>query len=219
MLNKNRLPHIDLLLEAQAHLNRRRTVGIICIFFWSRIGSLGAAIIKEVCTTLPLPLIVAEALPCAPFTSALHSIAAPQSPLPCYRPSLQSRPKLGWKPKPLLSVLHRKAWRVFVCVVLPLGWVTSTPTPSISSLLLPTLLFICLWARHVPEPALISIQHNTVYLLRYRQKGREVRMKERVGKKEKETEKAGKRKRGREGWEQEESEKWFRESKSYETLS
>lgn len=91
--------------------------------------------------------------------------------------------------------------------MLPLGWVTSTPTPSISSLLLPTLLFICLWARHVPEPALISIQHNTVYLLRYRQKGREVRMKERVRKKEKETEKAGKGKRGREGWEQEESEK------------
>lgn len=92
------------------------------------------------------------------------------------------------------------------CVVLPLGWVTSTSTPSISSLLLPTLLFIHLWALRVPEPALISIPHNTVYLLRYWQKGREARMKGRVGKRKDEAEKAGKwgrerglgnRKRGR----------------------
>lgn len=77
--------------------------------------------------------------------------------------------------------------------MLPLGWVTS-PTPSISSLLLPTLLFVCLWAHHVPEPALISIPHNTVYLLRYRQKGE-------GGENESESQ-GGKGERDRESWEE-----------------
>ena len=95
-----------------------------------------------------------------------------------------------------LSFTAKLACLCLCCVALGVGYLH--PLPSISSLLLPTLLFICLWARHVPEPALISIPHNTVYLPRYRQKGREVRMKGRVGKREKETESQEERERERE---------------------
>lgn len=107
---------------------------------------------------------------------------------------LQNQHKLGMQAKITLvcpSLLSCWCVSVLCC---PLGWVTSTPTP-ISSLLLPTLLFICLLARHVPEPALISIPHNSVYLLRCCQIGREVRMKASQGKRARE--RAENRKRGR----------------------
>lgn len=151
-----------------------------------------------------------EALLCA----LLVPLAAPTKCL-CLTATLCFKAAVSWLEGQNHSVCPSPlSWYVCVCVVLPLGWVTSTPHTPISSLLLPTLLFICLCARHVPEPALISIPHNTVYLLRYQQKGREVRMKEGVGKREKESEKAAKTKREKEGWEQEEREKWFRESKT-----
>lgn len=129
---------------------------------------------------------------CEPFSgSALHSPASPLKSSALLR-SLCFSAALSWVESQNHSCLSFTANLTCSCVVLPLGWVTSTSTPSISSLLLPTLLFIHLWARHVPEPALISIPHNTVYLLRYWQKGREVRMKGRVGKRKDEAEKAGK---------------------------
>lgn len=102
---------------------------------------------------------------------------------------------------------------VCVGVALPHGTRFPHLHPLVSHLFSsPPLLFIRLRARRVPEPALISIPHNTVYLPMYLQTWREVRMK---GLGNGEREKAGRR----EGWEQEETEKRCRQSKSFETPS
>lgn len=162
---------------------------------------------------------MAETPPCAPFFRYCPSLHGSSFKVLYPASALRFKDALSWvesQNHSCLSFTAKLTCLCLCCVALGVGYLQ--PLPSISSLLLPTLLFICLWARHVPEPALITIPHNTVYLPRYQQKGREVRMKGRVGKREKETESWEEEESEREGWEQEERENWFRESKGYETL-
>lgn len=149
-------------------------------------------VIKEVCAIFFHPLIVA-----APWPSWCPSLRASTLSLPPYCcPSLQSLVWSESQTHPYLSF----ATQLLCLSVLCYPWGGISPPPlSISSHVLRTLVFICLWACHVPEPALISIPRNAVYLPRCCQEGR-------GGESEWD-------------WEQEERESWLKESKSRETLS
>lgn len=117
-----------------------------------------------------------------PFTPYKHLVSSPPLPLATKPPWVCLKARTTCMP----FTTRLTCLSVLCC---PWGRIPSHPPTPVSSHCLPTLVFICLWARHVPEPVLISIPHNTVYLPRYWQKGE--------GENEQE---AGNRKRGRADW-------------------
>lgn len=101
VLSRKKLPHSDLLFEAQLTSTREELNHLhILLISHQWTIALVAAIIKEVCMTFSLPTTMAEAPPRAPLSQHLQSSTLP--------PPLASKPAcVRLKAKPHLPVLHR----------------------------------------------------------------------------------------------------------------
>lgn len=137
---------------------------IICIFFWSCCVSRSTSLRKFARYSSTFSLWLHRGP-----VDALQSALAPWLFLPTA--ALHFKAWFGLQARPIHICPSQCNRYVGQCCVTLEGGI-SPPPLSISSHVLRTLVFICLWACHVPEPALISVPRNTVYLPRCCEEGR-----------------------------------------------